>query len=547
MRSLLLTTILSLSVSPAFADDAALLLGIERYRELGRVVQGADVTQSARALTDLGFITRAQANGSSQSIAQKISRYVSDVSSAERTIVVLSGRFVTDGSRTWYLPTEAPEPQLFNLSNAVSVESILAVMASLQGQAVLMLGVDISDTTAFDSYLHEGIGDLEVPHGVTIFQGRPRALSDVLTEATAEPGADFIAIARENGRISVSGFAPDSLVLVAQAPDDTALPDVNYDVAAEAALWNGSRALDSEAGYVNYLRRFPNGPHLDEAQTLLTEIRSEPNRGERLAEDALSLSRDARRDIQRDLTILNYNTRGIDGIFGSGTRSAIANWQQENGYSQSSYFTTEQINRLDAQASRRAAELEAQAERARAAQLRLDREYWAETGSREDEAGYRAYLERYPDGTFAQRATSGLEVIATDKRQLAAAEDRNAWDRAQSTDTAAGYRNYLQTNASGTFVAEAQAKLDALAQTDENADAILEARAIEDQLELTPITIRLIEARLGALGLEPGDIDGRINRETRRALRRYQRGRSLEVSGHVNEETIVRLLADTGN
>ena len=40
-------------------------------------------------------------------------------------------------------------------------------------------------------------------------------------------------------------------------------------------------------------------------------------------------------------------------------------------------------------------------------------------------------------------------------------------------------------------------------------------------------------------------MDGRFDADTRRALRNYQRDRGMEVSGYLNERTLVRLLADT--
>ena len=63
------------------------------------------------------------------------------------------------------------------------------------------------------------------------------------------------------------------------------------------------------------------------------------------------------------MTLLDYNTRGIDGIFGRGTRAAISSWQTANSTDVTGFLNTDQITRLDAQAERRAAELEAEAER----------------------------------------------------------------------------------------------------------------------------------------------------------------------------------------
>jgi peptidoglycan hydrolase-like protein with peptidoglycan-binding domain len=300
-------------------------------------------------------------------------------------------------------------------------------------------------------------------------------------------------------------------------------------------------ALDTADAYQNYVERYPAGQFVEEAEALILEIATEPNRAARLQEEGLSLSRDARRDIQRDLTILDYDTRGIDGIFGPGTRSAITNWQQGDGFAQTGYLTQEQITQLDAQAARRAAELEVEAERARAAKEREDRAFWAETGAKEDEPGLRAYLERFPDGLFASDATEALAAIEEGKRQQAAAEDKAAWDAATEANTVAGYRGYLTAFAQGAFVAEANARIEALEAPEPSDDAAI---AAETALGLDGITLRLIEARLAQIGLEPGEVDGGLDEDSRRAIRNFQGDRDLGVTGYLNEETIVRLLAD---
>ena len=53
----------------------------------------------------------------------------------------------------------------------------------------------------------------------------------------------------------------------------------------------------------------------------------------------------------------------------------------------------------------------------------------------------------------------------------------------------------------------------------------------------------LVENRLAAAGQDPGGIDGRFDRTTRRAIRRFQRDQGLTVTGYVTQATMVRLLA----
>ena len=544
MRSILLTATFALWGTTTLANDQALLLGVERYANLDRVTGAADIADATDALKAVGFDVQVQTNGAGPDMTRRLTGFVSGVRDAPRLIVGMAGAFVTDGDRSWLLPVDVTDPILFNLAGAVSVESVLHVMAASPGQAVLVLGRDGSANDVYGPYVRDGVGDLDIPNGVTVVTASASAAADLL-EAMAAPGADVMALVRASGRLTAQGFTPPSLVLVPEDVTPIVTPDVptptDDERAAETSLWEGATALDTADAYRNYLTRYPDGTYVTEAEALILEITTEPNRTARLAEDALSLTRDARRDIQRDLTILNFDPRGIDGIFGPGTRAALTNWQQQNGFSQTSYLTGEQINQLDAQAARRAAELEAQAERARAEKERLDRAFWAETGAKGDEPGLRAYLDRYPDGAFAATATEQLTVIEDAKRQAAAAEDKTAWETAAEANAVGAYRTYLQLFPNGAFAAEADARITAINAPEPSDDAAI---AAENALGLDGITLRLIEARLAQIGLAPGNVDGGLDDDSRRAIRNFQEDRDLTVTGYIDEQTIVRLLAD---
>lgn len=60
-------------------------------------------------------------------------------------------------------------------------------------------------------------------------------------------------------------------------------------------------------------------------------------------EDELELTRTDRREIQRRLVLLGYNTRGVDGVFGNGSRTAIREWQRDNDQPSSGYLDLNQL------------------------------------------------------------------------------------------------------------------------------------------------------------------------------------------------------------
>lgn len=63
----------------------------------------------------------------------------------------------------------------------------------------------------------------------------------------------------------------------------------------------------------------------------------------------LSLTKRDRYEIQRRLTLAGYNTRGVDGVFGRGTRSAISSWQKSKGFAETGELSANQLRALRSQ------------------------------------------------------------------------------------------------------------------------------------------------------------------------------------------------------
>ena len=545
MRRLLLTTALTIMAMPVFAEDAALILGVERYRNLDRFVGGAAVAGAAPELEAAGYAVDAISNQSAAEMRKLLNQFQARSADAERLVVAMSGRFATDGSRTWLLSANAPEPTLFDIEQeGLSVESVLQVLATVPGQSVLLLAYDPSDTESYGPSMRIGLGDLDIPQGVTVIVGDPRQVRDLIEDTIVVPDAEIVSAFQEDRNIALFGYRPKSLVMQAGGEIADIKPTAPYivDRIAENLQWEQAIGADTLEAYRAYMRAYPRGVHTRDANEAIAAILAEPDRAARLVEESLGLSRDQRREIQRDLSILNFNTRGIDGIFGNGTRAAISNWQQENGFAQTGYVTVEQITRIDAQAARRSAQLEAEAAREREAQLRLDRAYWEETGANGREPGLRSYLDRYPDGFYAERATTALAEIEQSKLAQAQRDDRDAWTAARRTDTVRSYDRYLAAQPNGAFRDEATARLNALRAERNGAASANQAQAEEAALNLNAVTRRLIESRLTALGFEAGPVDGEFDGRTRRAIRQFQRSRNLDPTGYVNQAAVVQLL-----
>lgn len=519
--------------SPGLAADIALVIGNEDYDAARDLSRGDAVVTARDELQDGGIDVISRRNAELSDVQSALAQFIQMAPNADGLLVVLSGRFLHSSTDTYFLPVDSDRPGLARLNaQSVPLSAVLAVLATRPERAMLLLGTD-NEGGAVDPFLTAGLDSINVPPGVTVIRGAPRALGGFLRNTVAVPGASIpAALDRERSLRGVGHLPEGYSFLTATRPADP----------AEAGYWDLVQELDTANAYRRYLDRYPNGPNAAEAQRRIDAIASEPNRQARLEEEALNLNREQRQNIQRALTILNYNPRGIDGIFGPGTRGAVTRWQGDNGFRQTSYLNAAQINRLAQQGEARAAELEAQAEAERIEQERRDRAWWDQTGRRGGEANFRAYLERYPDGLYAEIATARLAAIDNRNRDRAEARDRLAWERANDEDTLEGYRFYIQRFPNGVFANEAEARIAAIEEADRNAALLAQARAREEALRLNPITRQLVERRLNALGLKPGRVDGDFDERTRRAIRRFQDGRNLQVTGYLDEPTMVRLL-----
>lgn len=524
---------------PATAQDAALIIGNENYRAGADIAAADDALDAARPLERAGFVIRRGADLGDGEMQALLAEHYADTVRPGRSVILLAGHFVHAAGETWLLGTAAEAPTVATVDGmALPLSQVLAIAAERPGGALVLLGTEERD---FDlgRGLAPGIGAVEVPQGVTLMAGDAETVAAFAAMLPDRRGATLAEISAAAEGLTVTGFRGGYEAFLSATAGAPA-PALD----AEAASWRATSAIASRAAYQAYLDRYPTGAHAADARAAMAAL-GDPVAQARATEEALALTREERRQIQRDLSILDIDPKGIDGLFGAGSRNAIAAWQKRNGEAATGFLTAAQVSTLGAQAARRAAELEAEAAARKAEQDRQDRLYWDQTGAAGDEAGLRAYLKRYPDGLFAELAQERLAVFEDARREEAAVADRAAWDAAVKANTLKSYQDYLAAYPKGAFVEEARQKVAELSVTPDEAAALKRAEAQEAALNLSPMMRSLVEQRLAALGLKPGPTDGTFDADTRRALRRYQQARGLPVTGYVNQQTVARLLVDS--
>lgn len=533
-----------LSAPLAWAENLAVIIANEQYQNYTRVRDDHYISGLQTNFGNAGFETLVLRNlrsGLTQDDANAIWRRMNR---SEKLVVVVSGHIAREGNSHWLLNVDADRPNAFILGQAgLPLDPIFTIAARKPGDAIIAIAMDGAD-------IEYGLGSAaprlnrDVAQGVLVVGGTQQQVSAFMTNGVLQPGRILFDVVQA---------LPDDFFVAGYLPRDESFLESGYGIpspppspnpqAVENDFWRQVVAADSEVAYRTYLNRYPSGRYVGQARARLAALQPSPAEIARQAEQALGLSRDQRRQIQRHLELLGHQPGGIDGLFGGNTRNAIGRWQSANRIQATGYLTANQISQISNQAAQRAAQLQREAEERRALAEKQDRKFWSLTGADNTEDGFRRYLNRYPDGVFSRQAREGLAELERQKRRAAEVKERESWDRAVITGTVQSYTIYLNDYPNGRFVQEARARIANLSNPETPQDLVDAARQEEERLSLNSFTRQLIESQLSRLKFEPGKADGRFTNETRRALRQYQRSANLTVTGYVTRDTIVRLLA----
>lgn len=119
----------------------------------------------------------------------------------------------------------------------------------------------------------------------------------------------------------------------------------------DRAAFAQAQGTNTLSAYQSYLRQFPNGMYAEQARERVRRLGGNVTTGgtgtTTQAEAAgAALTADQRLAVQRRLNALGYNTNGLDGNFGPGTRRAIALWQRDRNYTQTGVLTQAQASEI---------------------------------------------------------------------------------------------------------------------------------------------------------------------------------------------------------
>lgn len=289
----------------------------------------------------------------------------------------------------------------------------------------------------------------------------------------------------------------------------------------ERALWAGVIKNGSAAAYRQYLETYPRGPNAQAARNQLARLEGNTaTRSPAQIEAGLGLTRADRMAVQRRLATLGYYRSGIDGVFGSGTRRAIASWQSANKLPGGGYLNAAQAQRLRGAATATPAAPAAgtgNATAAARAELGLGLTRWQRVQIQRDLTAL-GYDPKGVDGLFGNGTRAAIR----------------AWQR-NTGQAATGYMTAAQVKA---LRADAQTRGTEAAR---GSGAALD----EDLLGLTRSERIQVQQRLINLGYLAGRADGIFGSGTRQAISRWQGDNGVGTTGYLTGEQVRTLRAQS--
>ena len=490
--SILTAAVATFSAGALLAADIALVVQNARYQSRAQIRDyGSRGNAHVAAYQAAGFEVIDIRETSAEALKEGLLEFERLSREADRVVIDFTGHTASNGETLFVLPVDAGSGSIVErYFDSASMDLLYNLVKHRPARSAVVVATPNRRAPG-----HVAAGPT-IPQGVLVIAG---PMPDVRRAVTTRLLTGSATNAVDNDAIWVGGFTSD-MTLEAAIPVGTAAAQpprpsteqrqTNRAVLEEMGVWRSAAAAGTEAALRDYLTRYPNGIFTREAQARLEELVP----AEQRIEASLNLTRTQRRNIQQQLTLLGFNTRGIDGIWGAGTRRAIADWQRREGIRSTGYMDGAQVRILAGQARSREAEIAAQREADAKAAEQADLDYWQRTGASGQEAGLQAYLERYPEGLFAPQAKRLLADIA-------AAKPKD--------------------------------------------DAFAEYAATERGLGLTPQMRTLAEQRLRAQGYDTGRVDGTFDEATRSALRKFQRANGLKVTGYMNRDTVGALIVSS--
>ena len=492
-----MSALLMLAVPVSAAQRAALVIGNAAYAHAPRLANPLnDAHDIADALERLGFAVTRIDNADQTRMRRALQDFSRAASASEAALVFYAGHGIEVDSRNFLVPVDARLLSDADVEfEAVPLELVSRAVERARGLALVILDACRENPFAASMQragatrsIGRGLARIE-PTGETLVayaakegtvaadgRGRNSPYSAALLAHIEEPGLEVGLMFRKvrdavlaatggaqepfvYGSLSSNGAwlaaapepAPVAASPAAQAPaTPTAVPS-RADADLERLFWDSVKDSDDPADLQAYLERYPNGVYVTLAENRLKRF------GGVAPQPAMPASADATGAAPDD---------------------------------------------------------EALAARLEAERLAAEREFWISVKDSGSAAELRAYIDRYPDGTYALLARSRLKQL----EEAAEPPSGSGADAPAATEEP-------EVHAAQAALETAQS-VSALRPSPEDK---------ETALGLTRAERRSIQMGLASLGFDPGPADGLFGRGTRAALSAWQSAKGETATGWLTE------------
>ncbi|MEQ5869917.1 peptidoglycan-binding protein [Sagittula sp. NFXS13] len=529
MRILTLAFAGLISGTAAQAAGDALVIGNSSYNGVQTLFAATQVAEAAEALREQGFDVTEARDAGGPAMSEGFSEFVAALEGDDGPVIMmLAGAFLHGANGAYLLPASdgAALSDTAVMLQAFPLDAAMSVLAKYPGRAFLVLS-ESAVTADFGDFLDAGIGDLEVPSGVTVLSGPESAVSRFAAGELAKVGQPVVAAAQAAG-VTVDGFAPGDLVVVRATDVPTRSADE-----APAAPVPAETATPATP------------PEADEAPDVVAEATPDP---ESATADSPETSEENAVEAVETAESMIDEAEATEEAEQAAEADAAPEITQEAEAADAAPETTEADAAPEADAADAAPEAAEEAETAEAAPELAEEADAAPEATQEAEAADAA-PEATQQSETADTADEGEDVTKTaaadpadteaegdTRSEVEIAADEGAWRAARIQNSEASYQSYLIAQPEGSYVSAATQRIKAI-----KADPFYDLRRAEDFLGLDRDARRDIQRNLDDLGHYHWAVDGIFGEGTRDAVRSWQTAQGLEATGYLDLNQIAKL------
>lgn len=400
---------MALSISAAKADRrVAFVVGNGSYKNVAQLPNPPiDAKAMAATLRNVGFEVIEGSNLSRDQMTEKLLDFGRKAQGSDIALFYYAGHGIAVGGTNYLLPVDADIKSEMDVKLGAAINIDLTLEQTMGDAKVKLVFLDACRDNPFAAKIksnsatrsvnvQSGLAEMKSGEGTLIaFATGPgqtaldgqegnnspftRALIDNITKPGVEIQQAMTAVRAQVNEETRKGQLPwghtnlTGSVYLNQAPTSqvaNVAPTASGIVSAatgssdgvELEYWRSVKESNKPEELNAYLSAYPNGQFKALALARLAAIKSGPSTATRtlnagvdpatftdeatqLTEDQIGLDKNGRRDVQRRLTGLGFDTKQT-GVFSEETRVVIKRWQAARGYPSSGYLNKHQHKAL---------------------------------------------------------------------------------------------------------------------------------------------------------------------------------------------------------